>query len=122
MAGGKYVYVKAPRKNDISQTDRGQWAEKKKLECLAYYVANGSLAETSRHCQVPYRTVAAWKAQDWWKDKVRDIQNEEYDKLDSKLTKALNKALDQVMDRIENGRSEEHTSELHYTLLSTICQ
>ena len=103
MAGGKYVYVKAPRKNDISQTDRGQWAEKKKLECLAYYVANGSLAETSRHCQVPYRTVAAWKAQDWWKDKVRDIQNEEYDKLDSKLTKALNKALDQVMDRIENG-------------------
>ena len=103
MAQGKMVYVAAPKKNNINQDDRMQWSEKKKLECLAFYVANGSLAETSRQCQVPYRTVAAWKASDWWKDKVRDIQSEDYDRLDSKLTKALEKALDQVMDRIENG-------------------
>ena len=103
MAQGKMVYVAAPKKNDISQSDRAQWSEKKKLEVLAYYVANGSVADTCRECRVPYRTIQMWKSQDWWKDKVRDIQNEEYDKLDSKLTKALDKALDQVMDRIENG-------------------
>lgn len=103
MAGGKYVYVAAPKKNDISQDDRAQWSEKKKLEVLAFYVANGSVAETSRQCAVPYRTIMMWKSQDWWKDKVRDIQNEDYDRLDAKLTKALEKALDKVMDRIENG-------------------
>lgn len=103
MAGGKYVYVAAPKKNDISQDDRAQWSDKKKNEALAFYVANGSLAETSRQCQVPYSTIKLWRSQDWWKDRLRDIQNEEYDKLDSKLSKALDKALDNVMDRIENG-------------------
>ena len=101
---GKYVYVKAPKRNNISQADsRGWWSEKKKNEALAFYVANGSLAETSRQCQVPLPTLNKWKASDWWKDRIRDIQNEEYDKLDVKLSKALDKALDQVMDRIENG-------------------
>lgn len=100
---GKYVYVKAPKRNDISQTDRGNWSEKKKNEALAFYVANGSIVETSRAVQVPVSTLNKWKASDWWKDRIRDIQNEEYDKLDVKLSKALDKALDQVMNRIENG-------------------
>ena len=100
---GKYVYVKAPKRHDIKQEDRGWWSEKKKLEALSYFVANGSVAETSRHCQVPYQTLMKWKASDWWKDKIRDIQTEDYERLDAKLTKALDKALDQVLDRIENG-------------------
>ena len=103
MAQGKYVYVAGPKKNDISQDDRAHWSDKKKNEVLAYYVANGSVADTSRHCAVPYRTIMMWKSQSWWKERVDAIKNEEYDKLDSKLTKALDKALDQVMDRIENG-------------------
>jgi len=103
MAGGKFVYVAAPKKNDISQTDRGQWSDKKKNEALAYYVACGSLAETSRQCKVPYDTIKMWNRSDWWKERIRDIQAEDYDRLDAKLTKALEKALDQVMDRIEYG-------------------
>ena len=100
---GKYVYVKAPKRNDISQTDRGHWAEKKKNEALAFYVANGSIVETSKAVQVPVSTLNKWKASEWWKDRILAIQNEEYDKLDVKLSKALDKALDQVMDRIEHG-------------------
>lgn len=100
---GKYVYVKAPKRHDIKQEDRGWWSEKKKLEALTYFVANGSLAETSRHCQVPYPTLMKWKQSDWWKDKVHEIQTEDYDRLDAKLTKALDKALEQVMDRLQNG-------------------
>lgn len=103
MAGGRFVYVAAPKKNDISQTDRGQWSDKKKNEALAYYVACGSLAETSRQCKVPYDTIKMWNRSDWWKERIRDIQAEDYDRLDAKLTKALEKALDQVMDRIEYG-------------------
>ena len=100
---GRYVYVKAPKRNDISQQDRGHWSDKKKNEALAFFVANGSLTETSRECQVPLPTLHKWKASEWWKDRVQAIQNEEYDKLDVKLSKALDKALDQVMDRISNG-------------------
>ena len=100
---GKYVYVKAPKRNDISQTDRGNWSEKKKNEALAFFVANGSITETSRAVQVPVSTLNKWKASDWWKDRIRDIQNEEYDKLDVKLSRALDKALDQVVNRIEHG-------------------
>ena len=100
---GRYVYVKAPKRNDISQTDRGNWSEKKKNEALAFFVANGSITETSRAVQVPVSTLNKWKASNWWKDRIRDIQNEEYDKLDVKLSKALDKALDQVVNRIEHG-------------------
>jgi hypothetical protein len=103
VAQGKRVYVAAPKKNDVSQEDRAQWSEKKKNEALAYFVACGSLAETSRQCVVPYDTVKYWSRSDWWKDRINDIRSEDYNRLDSKLTKALDKALDQVMDRIENG-------------------
>lgn len=95
------VYVKATRKTTAHTP--GNWADKKKHEALAFWVANGSLLETSKHCGVPYDTLKNWKAQDWWKDQVRDIQNEDYDKLDVRLSKALDKALDEVMDRLENG-------------------
>ncbi len=100
---GSWRYVKAPKRNDMSQTDRGNWAEKKKLEVLSIYMATGSLTMGASQANVPFETAKSWKSKDWWKEKVKEIQNEEYDKLDSKLSKALDKALDQVMDRIENG-------------------
>ena len=100
---GSWRYVKAPKRNDMSQTDRGNWSEKKKLEVLSIYMATGSLTMAASQANVPFETAKSWKAKDWWKEKVKEIQNEEYDKLDSKLSKALDKALDQVMDRIENG-------------------
>lgn len=100
---GSWRYVSAPRKTSVSQTDRGWWSEKKKLEALGIYMATGSLTMAANQSNVPFETVKSWARSDWWKDKVKEIQNEEYDKLDSKLSKALDKALDQVMDRIENG-------------------
>ena len=100
---GSWRYVSAPRKTSVSQTDRGWWSEKKKLEALGIYMATGSVTMAANQSNVPFETVKSWARSDWWKDKVKEIQNEEYDKLDSKLSKALDKALDQVMDRIENG-------------------
>lgn len=100
---GSWRYVSAPKKTSVSQTDRGWWSEKKKLEALGIYMATGSVTMAANQSNVPFETVKSWSRSDWWKDKVKEIQNEEYDKLDSKLSKALDKALDQVMDRIENG-------------------
>lgn len=100
---GSWRYVSAPKKTSVSQTDRGWWSEKKKLEALGIYMATGSVTMAANQSNVPFETVKSWARSDWWKDKVKEIQNEEYDKLDSKLSKVLDKALDQVMDRIENG-------------------
>lgn len=100
---GKWRYVSAPRRTDLTQTDRGRWSEKKKLEALTTFVSTGSYVMSANQCNIPIETVRTWAKSDWWKERVKEIQNEDYDKLDSKLTKALDKALEQVMDRIENG-------------------
>lgn len=100
---GSWRYVSAPKKTSVSQTDRGWWSEKKKLEALSIYMATGSITMAATQSNVPFETVKSWARSDWWKERVKEIQNEEYDKLDSKLSKVLDKALDSVMDRIENG-------------------
>lgn len=100
---GSWRYVAAPKRNDMSQTDRGNWSDKKKLEALSIFVATGSITMASTQANIPFETVKAWSKKDWWKDRVKEIQSEEYEKLDAKLSKALDKALDTVMDRIENG-------------------
>ena len=100
---GSWRYVSAPKKTNVSQTDRGWWSEKKKLEALGIFMATGSVTMAANQSNIPYETVKSWSKSDWWKDKVKEIQNEDYDKMDAKLTKALDKALDSVMDRIENG-------------------
>ena len=100
---GSWRYVAAPKRHNMSQTDRGQWAEKKRIEALTTYMACGSWVQTAAQCNIPLETLRSWGKKDWWKEKVKDIQSEDYDKLDSRLSKALDKALDQVMDRIENG-------------------
>lgn len=102
-AGGRWRYVAAPKRNDITQTDRGHWSEKKRLEVLTLYVATGSLTLAAQQANVPYETAKSWSNKDWWKEKVKEIQNEEYDKMDAKLSKVLDSALEKVMDRIENG-------------------
>lgn len=102
MAAGRMVYVRATKK---TKPGSGHWAESKKIEALTFWMANGSVTETARQCNIPYETVKSWKESDWWKDRVKQIQNEDYDKLDTKLTKAIDKALDNLMDRIEHGES-----------------
>jgi hypothetical protein len=99
--GGRWRYVAAPRKTSAAQ--RGHWAESVKLKALAFFVACGSRSMTAREFNIPVDTLNGWMKTDWWKERIRDVQNEDHDKMDVKLTKALNKALDEVMDRIENG-------------------
>lgn len=100
---GKWRYVAAPKRNNMSQTDRGVWSDKVKLEAITLYMAIGSITMVATQLNIPVETARSWQKQQWWKDKIKQIQSEDYDKLDAKLTKALDKALDQVMDRIDKG-------------------
>lgn len=98
---GSWRYVKAPKKNSLQEV--GFWSDKKKNEALAIYIATRSPTLTSEQCNVPVTTIKKWQQQPWWKDKLKEAQEQDYEKLDVKLSKALDKALDQVMDRLEKG-------------------
>ena len=93
--------MEAPRKNTPGVP--GLWSDKKKNEAIAVYLATGSATLTSEQINVPIHTLNKWKASTWWKDKVTELQKEDYDRLDTRLGKALDKALDEVMDRLEKG-------------------
>lgn len=98
---GSWRYVKAPRKNSLQEV--GLWSDKKKNEALAIYIATRSPTLTSEQSNIPITTIKKWQQQPWWKDKLKEAQEQDYEKLDVKLSKALDKALDQVMDRLEKG-------------------
>lgn len=98
---GSWRYVKAPRKKVA--TDSGWWSDAKRNEALTVYLATGSPKLTSEQTNIPIDTINKWKISQWWKDKVNELQKNEYDLLDVKLSKAIDKALDGVMDRLENG-------------------
>lgn len=100
---GRMVYVRQRPKR--TSKDSGHWPETKKVEALTYWLATKNLTETSMTTGVPYETLQKWKASDWWKDKQKQLEGDELDQLDKKLSKAVDRALDNLIDRIENGES-----------------
>ena len=52
---------------------------------------------------IPYATMMTWRNQDWWKPALRELREQESEKLDARLTKVINKSLDAMEDRLENG-------------------
>lgn len=97
---GHYVYIKN-KKTKAGQP--GHWDEKKRLEVLTTFMATGSQSLTSAMTKVPGETIRLWRKQDWWKERMQELQSDNTLQLDSRLTKVMDKALDAVVDRIENG-------------------
>jgi DNA polymerase III alpha subunit (gram-positive type) len=98
---GSWRYVKAPRRSEPGVP--GLWSDKKKNEAIAVFLATGSATMTSEQTNVPIHTINKWKVSPWWKEKVLELQKDDYDRLDTKLGKAIDKALDEVMDRLDKG-------------------
>ena len=97
---GKFVYVKAKK---TLPHQGGHWSEKKKYEAVCLWVSGLNLREVSLQLNVPYDTLGKWRASSWWNDIVKDLQSEDKQKTDAKLTKILDKTLDTIMDRLEEG-------------------
>lgn len=98
---GQWRYIKAPKKDH--RDGIGAWSDKKKNEAIAIYIATGSPSLTAQQANIPLDTIEGWQRQDWWRTRITEIQNTDYDKLDSKLSKTIDAALDQLMDRIKDG-------------------
>ena len=97
---GRYVYVR--NKKNLPH-EPGIWDKKKQMAACTTYLATGSIAETSRIINVPYRTVQEWTYSDWWKQLMTEIQSGENQKTDNKMSKVIEKTLDMLVSRIEEG-------------------
>lgn len=101
MSKGRFVYVKSPGKTSAQRG--GYWHEKVKLQAVELTLAGKTSRETSMLLKVPFRTIATWRGQDWFKDMQREIQEDDGHELDSKITKILHNSLEAVQDRLTNG-------------------
>ena len=81
----------------------GWWSHQKKIEVVTTDLALGNAAMVEGVTGVPKGTIRQWRMQDWYKDLVAEIRNEDDATLDVKLSKIIDKSLDAVLDRVEHG-------------------
>lgn len=101
MAAGRMVYVKAKPKTSRMQS--GHWSEKKKYEACCLWSSGMKMSQVSVETGVPYETIKQWRSSTWWADIHKELQSEDKQQLDARLTKILDKTLDSILDRLENG-------------------
>ena len=111
---GRMVYV---RNKKTLPHQPGTWSEKKKHEAVCLWVSGMSLTKVSAEINVPVETIRDWRISKWWKEIAEDIQSEDSQVLDAKLTKILDKSLEVVMDRLQNGEYiyDQRTGKLRQT-------
>lgn len=82
----------------------GEWhSESKRVEVVTTYLILGKSSLVEAATGVPQGTIRRWKMEPWWADLVAQIQTEDTQELDAKLSNRVNKALDIVSDRLDNG-------------------
>ncbi len=77
--------------------------QEKKVEAAAIYAVTGSIQRTAELSGVPYDTVKGWRQTDEFKALLREVWEENNEKIDAKFTEIIEKSLEQVLDRVENG-------------------
>lgn len=105
---GKSITLKkktGPKKGGLvaKGIQRGIYPETMKLKAVTVYAATGNLEKVSEIAGVPVSTVKAWRGTDWFQGMLREVWDENNEKIDAKFTEIVEKSLDAVLDRLENG-------------------
>lgn len=82
---------------------QGWYPDSKRIEVTTLYAALGNVVRCAELAKIPECTIRSWKKQPWFVDLLREIREENNDKLDAKFTQILEKSLDLVEDRLDNG-------------------
>ena len=80
-----------------------KWTQNQKLEACMTYMMLGNLKETALVTSIPYETLHTWRYQDWWKELMVQIRDEDVQQMDSNLKRIVDKSLKSVEDRLDNG-------------------
>ena len=79
------------------------WPEKKRIEVATAHAMGLTAPIIEATTGVDRQTVRRWRLEDWFKDIIHEIQQEDDVQVDAKLTKLVGKSLDTLVDRLENG-------------------
>ena len=79
------------------------WTDNQKLECVTTYMVLGKMTDTAVATGIPIATVKRWRYEDWFKDLMNQIREEDKQALNSKLAKIVDKTITHLEDRIEHG-------------------
>ena len=94
---------KRNKNRSIEAGSNFRWSDKQKLEAVQSYLALGNLALTSRILGIPEITLRVWKASEWWKTVVEDIQRQEKIELSNRMKKLIEASQNIVAQRLETG-------------------
>jgi transposase-like protein len=83
--------------------ERGIYPEKKKVEAVTLYCATGNFKLTAELSGVTEHTLREWRKKDWFQALLREIREENNEKIDAKFSELVEGALEQLQDRIKNG-------------------
>lgn len=83
--------------------EKGIYPEEKRIEAVTIYAATGDIPLVEELTSVPQKRFHEWKKEQWFRDLLQEIRDENNAKLDAKFTAIAEKALEQVDDRLEHG-------------------
>lgn len=82
---------------------RGVYPEKVKIEVVTLYAVTGNTQKVSELTKVPEATIKSWRRQEWFRDLLTEIREENNEKIDAKFTEIVEKSLDLITERLQNG-------------------
>lgn len=82
---------------------RERWDDKTKARAVVIYKSVGSLLQTSEVSGIPYKTVLYWSKQEWWKERILQIQSEDTLQLADAVTNIAKTGVKIAQERLENG-------------------
>lgn len=95
-----------PPSGKLAVGKAGWWSDKKRIEALTILAATGILTEVQKLTGVPASTVRQWLKEQWARDLLDEIRNENDFAIDSKFTGIVHTALNGLSERLENGDSK----------------
>lgn len=82
---------------------KGMFPDEKKIEAATIYAVTGSLQRTFELTKVPLKVLQQWRAQDDFKALLREVWEENNEKIDSQFTAIIEKSLNAIVDRLDHG-------------------
>lgn len=83
--------------------EKGIYPEEKRIEVTTLYAATGNIKQVSEFTGVPVGTIKNWRKQIWFYELLKEIREENNEKIDANFNEIIEQALFQLLDRVKNG-------------------
>ena len=94
------------RKSKSYGAKKAIWSPNQRLTAVSTYLMLGNMPETSLITGIPLQTLKQWKAHDWFKEYVLQLQSEDVQQLSANAKRIVEKALKALEDRIDLGDAQ----------------